>query len=312
MSARGFARSVGIVVLVAAFVSAGAAAAAADEGDGLDHNDQIVLNGQLVVQKGDTVGTAVILNGPARIYGTVQETLFVANGSVDVVGTIGQDVVVLNGAVRIRSTAHIGGDLVTQGSPTIDRGARIDGSQQNVATRFDANDLGLASRFAWWVGYSVSTLVLGLLLLLIFPGLDTTVMEVWRTRAGSAVGWGAAVFFLFPIVAVLFLVTIVGIPLGLFMLLAIALVYTVGYVVGAQVLGRLLIKPPTSRYLAFLVGWVILRVLGLIPILGGFTFLIASLVGLGVLLVGARRTEPTTSTSTAIAPPPPPPSAAPA
>jgi cytoskeletal protein CcmA (bactofilin family) len=308
MSARRFARLVSLPVLVVSFLWVGAATALAQGAEGIDHNDQIVLNGQLVVPKGDTVGTAVILNGPARIYGTVQETLFVANGRVDIAGTIDQDVVVLNGSVHVRSTAHIGGDLVTQGTATVDPGATIDGSQQNVATRFDAHDLGFASRFAWWLGYSVSTLVFGLLLLLLFPGLDATVVTVWRARAGSAVGWGAAVFFLLPIVAVLFLVTIVGIPLGLFMLLALGLVYTVGYVVGVHVLGRLLVKPPTSRYLAFLVGWAILRVVGLVPILGGFAFLIVALIGLGVLLVGARRVDATAaSTSTSMTPPPPPP-----
>jgi hypothetical protein len=109
------------------------------------------------------------------------------------------------------------------------------------------------------------------------------------------VGWGVLVFFLFPIVAVLLLVTVVGLPLGIFMLLALALLYTVGYVAGAHAIGRLVVKPPTSRFLAFLAGWGILRVLGLIPIVGGLVWTLASIFGFGVLWVASRRAamEPT-------------------
>ena len=73
----------------------------------------------------------------------------------------------------------------------------------------------------------------------------------------------------------LLLVVVVTIPLGLFLLLALALLYTLGYVAGAHVLGRQLAKPPSSRFLAFLIGWMILRGIGLIPVLGGLAWVVA-------------------------------------
>jgi cytoskeletal protein CcmA (bactofilin family) len=296
------------VALVAAGVALAAGTASAQsDASGLNHNDQVVLNGRLVVSKDQTVDNAVILNGPAQIVGTVRDTLFVLNGNVDVWGTVGKDVVCVNGDVVIHSGAHVGGDLVTQSSPQVEPGATISGRQRNVATRIDLRGLGFASRFVWWVGYSASTLFLGLLLLLLFPALDAAAGRVWRDRAGEAVGFGVAAFFLLPIAAVLFLVTIVGIPLGLFLLLALALVDTVGYVAGTMVLGRLLVKPPSSRFLAFLLGWVILRAIGLVPILGGFVWLVTSLVGLGVLAVAGRRATPAAPPAAPASPPPPPP-----
>jgi hypothetical protein len=90
----------------------------------------------------------------------------------------------------------------------------------------DAADFGFASRVAWWIGYSVSTLVLGLLLLLLAPALDPAIVRVMRERMGGAIGFGVAVFFLPPVMAVLFLVVIVAIPLGLFLMLALALALT--------------------------------------------------------------------------------------
>jgi cytoskeletal protein CcmA (bactofilin family) len=302
------ARIVIVAGMTAAAVVLGAGAAAAQSGEsGLDRDDQIVLNGRLAIPSDQSVRSAVILNGPARIDGTVRETLFVLNGRVDIAGTVGQDVIVVNGAVVIRSSAHVGGDVVTRTAPTIERGATIDGELQSVATRFDAPAFGVASRLVWWVGYSASTLFLGLLLLLLFPALDGAAVRVWRDRAGEAVGFGAAVFFLLPVAALIFLLTIVGIPLGLFLVFGLALVYTAGYVAGAHVLGRLIVKPPTTRFLAFLVGWGILRVVALVPVLGGFVWLIVSLIGLGVLTAAARRagTVATPSAPTPPAPPPP-------
>jgi cytoskeletal protein CcmA (bactofilin family) len=300
------ARAVLVVVLAGAAVAAGAGPAAAAVGD-IDRNDQVVLNGKLVVPDGETIGSGVIINGPARIDGTVRETLFVLNGHVDIGGTVVEDVVVVNGDVLVRSGAHVGGDIVSRSRPTIEEGARVDGNLERVGTRFDWEDFGFAGRFVWWVGYTASTLFLGLLLLLLFPPLDNAIVAAWRERVGGAIGAGAAVFFLLPIVAVLMLVTIVGIPLGVFMLFALGLLYSVGYVAGAQALGRQLVKPPTSRFLAFLAGWGILRVVALVPVLGGFAWLVASLVGLGLLTV-ALRTGRTQTETTETPPPPPPPS----
>jgi hypothetical protein len=302
--ARGRVRRAGIVATLAtvAIVGGGGSAAAAD-GRGLDRDDQIVLNGRLVVPTDESVGSAVILNGPARIDGTVDETLFVLNGRADIAGSVGEDVVVINGAVVVRSGAHVGGDIVSRSAPTIESGATVDGELRGVGTRFDAERFGFASRLIWWIGYSASTLFLGLLLLLLFPAFDGATTRVWRERTGEAVGLGAAAFFLIPVAGLIFLATIVGIPLGLFLFLGLALLYTIGYVAGTLVLGRLLVRPPATRFLAFVVGWAILRLVGLVPILGWFVWLIVSLIGLGTLAVAARRV------GRVPAPPPPPPPA---
>ena len=268
-------------------------AAAVDSDDDLTERDQIVMNGRLVVPEGDTVDAAVLFHGSATIDGTVTKSLVVFDGPTEISGHVQQDVFVFNGPVTVRSGAQIDGDLVTSETPTVESGATVSGDQQRVSTRFDAGAVGVASRFAWWLGYSVSTLVLGLLLLLFAPGLDIAIVRAVRERIGGSIGFGALVFFLLPIVAVLLLVIVVALPLGLFLLLALGLLYTVGYVAGAHAIGRLLVKAPTtSRFLAFLVGWAILRGLALIPVLGGLAWTLASIFGLGVLWVVSRRAVP--------------------
>jgi hypothetical protein len=285
--------SLGVSVVLGVLLAAPAAAQSSTSD--LNQRDQVVLNGRLVIAPGDTANSAVLFHGSATIAGTVTGSVVVFDGPTDISGHVHGDVFVFKGGVTVRSGAQIDGDLVTGQSPTIASGAVVSGKQQRISTRFNAGAIGVASRIAWWVGYSVSTLVLGLLLLLFAPALDGAIVRARRERMGASIGFGVMVFFLFPIVAVLFLTIVVAIPLGLFMLLALALLYTVGYIAGAHAIGRLLVRTPTSRFLAFLAGWGILRVLGLIPVVGGLAWTLASVFGLGLLWVAGRRTvaEPT-------------------
>ena len=273
--------------------------------DGPDTDDQIVITGSLDVPDGETIQHAVIFNGNATIDGTVERSLVVFNGRTEISGTVGDDVVVFNGVVVLRSGSRVGGDVVTRQTPQIEEGATVGGSVEDLETRWDYWDATFVGRLAWWLAFTVSTLVLGLaLLLLASSGIDAVSIRGLRDRLGGTIGFGLLVFVLLPVVAVVLLVTIVGIPLGLFLLLGLALVYTIGYVVGALALGRLVVKPPTSRYLAFLAGWGALRLLALVPFLGGVAWLVATVVGLGTLW-GAARARRTGEVRPATVPPMP-------
>jgi hypothetical protein len=292
-----------VVGTVLAFSGLAAGTALAQDGTSTP-DDQIVLTGRLVVAADETVDAAVILDGPAVVEGTVRETLVVLNGDAEISGTVEEDVVVINGDVVIRSGAEIGGDLVTQSTPTIEEGATIRGERSSPMTRFDFDfATGFAGRIAWWIAYSVSVLILGLLLLAFAPRLFPAVRQVATADLGSSIGWGLGLFFLLPIGAILSLVTVVGIPLGVFTLLALAFLYTLGYVVATIGLGSRMMRTTQSRFVAFFGGWVVLRLLALIPFVGGWLWFLGSVWGLGLLAVAIRRgraDEPA-------GPPPPPP-----
>ena len=110
---------------------------------------------------------------------------------------------------------------------------------------------------------------------------------------GPSIGWGLLAFFGLPILAIIALVTIVGIPLGLGVLAALALIYTLGYSATAWIIGRRILRPATPWVLAFLLGWGILRLLALIPIVGGLIWFAAVVFGLGALTVTIWRARST-------------------
>jgi hypothetical protein len=287
--------------IVGAFVAIlGGTAQAQSVGTSSPNTDsQVVLSGRLVVPSSQTVASAVIFNGNATVDGTVTESLVVFNGDATVTGTVRKDVLVFNGNVDIASGARVEGNVVARSSPSVASGATVGGKVQRLSYQ-DLNNAGWISRFSWWLGYSISTLILGLVLLLGWPGLDGLVLG-WRRATGASIGWGVLLFVLAPIVAVLLIVIVIALPLGLFLLLALGLLYTVAYMIGAHVLGRAIVKPPTSRFLAFLAGWAVLRILALIPFIGGLLWVIATIVGAGVLIISSRRAD-----RAAVGPPPPP------
>ena len=291
-------------VVVVGVLAASPASAQPFRGDG---DEQVVLTGRLVVPEGETVGTAVIFDGDASIAGTVTETVIAFNGDVEVTGTVQEEVIAFNGRVTVRSGAEVGGDIISREGADVEDGATVGGSVEGIAGGWRWSEIGWAGRYAWWLGYTVSTLVLGLVILGLVRALDDRAAAALRRRTGGVFGFGALWFFLFPIVAALLIVAIVTIPLALFLLLGLGLVYTVAYVVGAIALGRTLVKEPRSRFVAFLAGWGVLRLIALIPIVAGLTWLVMTIVGLGVLWAASRmaRELPPAAVPATVPPPPP-------
>ena len=131
-----------------------------------------------------------------------------------------------------------------------------------------------------------------MLLWLLGRGAPRIVDAAW-TGIGPSIGWGLLAFFGLPILGIIALVTLVGIPLGLGVLAALGLIYALGYAATAWIVGRRIVREPTAWILAFLAGWGILRVLALVPVLGGLVGWAAAVLGLGALIVAIWRARTT-------------------
>ncbi len=262
----------------------------------------VVLTGWLEVPEGVTVDDAVILNGDATIAGTVKGSAVATNGDITVSGTVDVDVVAVNGRVVLLSGAVVAGNVVSQVQPEIASDATVGG--QIMRNEFRGDGLLLFGRIAFWLAASVASLLFGLLLTLFAPrGADASARAA-RSNVGASIGIGLALFVGIPIVGTIALVTLVGALFGVALLAGVLLLYLVAYSAGALALGRLMLKPPRKAALAFLVGWVSLRVLALVPVLGGFLFAAAAVWGFGALVMAARRAGRATLEAPAPASPP--------
>jgi accessory gene regulator protein AgrB len=249
-------------------------------------DDRIVIVGPVLVDRGETVGDVVVLDGDVTIRGTVKGDVIVGDGDVTIRGTVKGDVVAAAGQATLGRRGRISGDLIYGDErPVLAPGSRVGGDVQKV----DAGDVSIVGAIGAWIALVVSMFVLGLLFLLLAPRAAEAVARTARGKALVCALVGLLGFFLLPVLAVAALFTIVGIPLGVVLLFLVIPLYAMGYVTSALVVGRLILKK--SRILAFLLGLVILGLLTLIPIAGGIIGFLAIVFGLGALLVTLFRSR---------------------
>ncbi len=144
----------------------------------------------------------------------------------------------------------------------------------------------------WRIWFFLSALTMGLLFIALFPNAVWEMTLLTATRPLKTGGMGALFFLLFPILTLLsIIVPPLMVTLGAFYLL---LVY-LSKLLGAGVLGQLLwkrfqpnIRP--NRYLAYLLGFILVYGVGFIPILGTLFVIAVALIGTGALIQVMWRT----------------------
>jgi cytoskeletal protein CcmA (bactofilin family) len=292
---RSYAFCAVMVAFVVPLFGAGSASAA---------TDHVVIAGGAVVASGQTAGDVVVIDGPVSIAGRATGDVVSVSGPVRVTGRIDGDLIAVSDRATLGSTARVGGDLrYGDERPAIARGARVGGT----VSKEDFDDAlagwGWISWVAWWLAVSVSTLIVGALLVWLAPAALYAAERAVRERLGATIGLGVAIAIGVPLLAVLALVTLVGIPFGVALLLAAIPVLLIAYVTSAWILGRVVLRNrTTSPWAALLAGWVILRAAALVPVVGGLVGLAATVLGLGALAValwrggrsGASRARPDT------------------
>jgi hypothetical protein len=271
-----------IVALLALLLGAGSASAA---------TDHVVISGGAVVPAGETAGDVVVLDGTVRIAGHATGDVVSVGGPVQVTGRVDGDLIAVSDRASLGPRASVGGDLrYGDEAPVLARGARVGGKISNEDWADAANGWGWVSLLGWWLAVSVSTLVVGVLLVWLAPGALSAAERAVRDRLGATVAWGVAIVIGLPLLAVLALVTVVGIPFGIALLLALVPVLAVAYATTAWIVGRRVLRNRSSSpWVALLAGWGILRILALIPVAGALVGLAATIVGLGALTVALWR-----------------------
>src|SRR4051794_37682899 len=271
-----------IVTLMALLLGAGSASAA---------TDHVVITGGAVVPAGETAGDVVVLDGTVRIAGHATGDVVSVSGPVVVTGRVDGDLIAVSDRASLGPRASVGGDLrYGDEAPVLARGARVGGKISKEDWGDAANGWGWVSLLGWWLAVSVSTLVVGALLVWLAPGALSAAGRAVHDRLGATVAWGVAIVIGLPLLAVLALATVVGIPFGIALLLALVPVLAVAYATTAWIVGRRVLRNRSSSpWVMLLVGWGILRILALIPVAGALVGLAATVVGLGALTVALWR-----------------------
>ncbi|MEE6210748.1 polymer-forming cytoskeletal protein [Salarchaeum sp. III] len=305
-----------VVVALALAVVPGSAAADTRAGDAVvvgenETVDGLTAFGGSVVVHGTVDGDVTALGGTVVVYGTVtgdvtalggsvevddsgvvQGGLTAAGGAVTIAGNVAGDVNAAADTVTLTNTAVIGGTLSYDGELVSAPGATVEGGIVQGSAGF-----GPIPAIPDWVGALsgiVSTLVVGALLVAVLPGFTDRVADAAVDAPGRSALSGVGFLVFAPITLILIAFTLIGIPLTILGFVAYGVLITVGYVAGNYVIGRyaLSIREMENRWLALLVGVLLVAAVDLAPLVGGLVQLAVLLVGVGALvraLLGAYR-----------------------
>lgn len=282
--------------------------------------DAIVDGGARVAGGDVTVGPATVIAGGTSLTGGKVEFdgeargyLQASGGNVRIGGVVNGDVEVRADHLRIAPGTRIDGKLVYRGPdrPEVAADARIaggieyrDAPVRQVWERA-GHEARTAASWAGRIALFAGVFLAGALYLGLFPGFAARAATAIRSAPLPSLGLGFALLFCVPVLGVLLLLTVVGIPLALLLIPLYLLLLLLGWINAGAFLGRQAFaalgrdgpqEPPVMRFLALLAGLVVLWLLRQVPYVGGLVGFLALLLGMGALAVELwhLRTRPAT------------------
>jgi cytoskeletal protein CcmA (bactofilin family) len=268
--------------------------------------DAYIAGGNITVN-GQIAGELITAGGQATISGNTEKIIAFC-GDLEIKGSTGK-IVAMAGNVKIHSTSvvnryayiiagtfdnhgTINGELSLTAEQLVSKG-NVGSFNYQKSTASEDISKGIKAFFGI-VSFlvTIGTLVLGLLFIKLFPKLFFTLeKEVEKDAIVKAIV-GFFLIILTVIVLVVFAVTMIGLPialaLGMFFVLALmASGLIVSYCTGDFVTKRLNFK--TGELGIFIIGFAIIAILKLIPILGMIVGLVVVSLGFGLIFYAVKN-----------------------
>ncbi|OHA84565.1 MAG: hypothetical protein A2591_03280 [Candidatus Yonathbacteria bacterium RIFOXYD1_FULL_52_36] len=262
-------------------------------------DDLIVAGGEITVSPGANIkGDATLAGGAITISAPIAGDVRVAGGTVVIDAPIAGNVHARVGELILGEHAVIGGDLVYEAGNVaeVHSGAQVAGvitytQAKWVGTKEERQGV-LVAMFGMWTIIKIAVLFgIGMLLHVLFGRMSMRFVEQGITRFWGNALRGLIILIVVPVVAILAMVTLVGIPLSIFVLALYGVLLALGCFYGPIIMGSLILKlvKQSTEYVVnwktILLGAASSVVVGLIPVIGGLAGFIFMLAAIGVIAV---------------------------
>lgn len=284
------------LLVVVTLALAPAVLAAETHPGGANDRALISLQGDVTLEAGEQADLVLVIGGTATIDGDVTTVVAIDGAAVLRDGAAGT-VLAIGSPVDVGAGATVSEDVLTLDPSTVvvAAGATVGGSVRDLAPRLVGLGFVLGpAMFLLFVGFVLVTIVAGLALAGIAGRQVRAAERLISTEPGTVLLVGIAGIFVPILLVAALMVTVVGAPLGVAILVMVwPLTAYLGYLVAGIWIGDWLLArfdreraARTERpYAAAVVGLVVLQVMGIVPPLSAF----ASLFGYGAVLLLAWR-----------------------
>lgn len=135
----------------------------------------------------------------------------------------------------------------------------------------------------------ISLIVISIIICAIFPKIYKKLSkEISVSKTFKNLLYGLCVLVLVPFAAIFTFITVIGIPIGIIGLLLYGIFIYLSVAVSGTVVGNLILtklfKQKDNAYLSIIIGILVVRIITLIPYIGGFIYFLLMLIGLGLIL----------------------------
>jgi cytoskeletal protein CcmA (bactofilin family) len=258
-------------------------------------SDVIVLGGNVNITKESVIeGDVIVYGGTIKIDGEVKKNIKGNSGTMEIRGKIGKDVDISCGTLTLRPDCVISGNL----NYISDSEAKIQGKVEGEVTHKTFKQVGRKVNIRRiLIGKIISLLsliLIGLILIFLFPQKSNQTADTLQTKPFVSLGIGFALLFLIPIICILLLITVIGIPLALITIaLYIISLYISKIFVGLYAGKKLLIyftkRKEVPLVQCLIIGLIAILIIINIPIIGGILNFIIILFGLGALGIACKE-----------------------
>lgn len=257
-------------------------------------------SGSVTIDDDASIGRSVVVGaGSVRFDGPIVRGVTIGAGDATFNSSIGSSVVAGVGNIALGQRASINGNLNywSENEASIASGALVSGeTTRHIPTQaqreFPKKDVFANFGAFASVAMFVSTLILGFALIRIAPVFTQDVVKHLKSRPFASLGVGLAFLILFPIISLLLLVTVVGIPIALILLFATIVVCMFIKVFVSIFIGQFVqnkFKLNKSVNMALVVGLLIYTLFTRLPIIGTLVAIILSVGTFGAVLTTKRN-----------------------
>ena len=262
--------------------------------------DLLFLANSSAIHSGAVIGRDLILTvSTLTLDGMVERRVAGVADTVTLVGSVGSNLDISVDTLTIADGASIGGDLTyrSENEAEIASGAEIGGEMTHeMAADTDDIDVGFsANSIVVGIVGLIMTAVYGTVLLVVFPRLTVAASNQLLEKPVMSLGMGIVFLIVVPIVSVLVMITVIGIPLGLIALLLYGIALFSAQIFVGMTIGRLILsffadgKRRLIQFFGLLIGLLILFGVSFIPYVGPWAPLIVVIFGLGGLMLAVGR-----------------------
>lgn len=290
-----------IITLTLAFLTAVPALA-----DGSQSGGRVCFGNSLTIGSGESADSVLAFGCNVTIAqgGTVRGDVADFGGNVDSAGTVGGNIAMFGGNVSLASTAVVNGNIALMGGNVQQApGAVVDGGVTHnggnfapprppgapVATSIFSRVFGFGFDLLGGIVTALAFSALGALIVIFAPEPTRRIGNAVQAKPLNVAGVGCLTLILLPILGLLLVVTLIGIPVAFILGIVAVFAWVLGWVAIGFLTGEKILQAFKARdalpVVAVIVGVLVLTLISQVHWIGWLVSLVVGLLGIGAVVL---------------------------